>query len=69
MGTTPIAASNLRIRKSFAKNNQVIEIPNLIELQKSSYESFLQKEMDLPKRQKLEDILFSSGLVNMVMEL
>lgn len=43
-GTTPITASNLRIRKTFAKNKQVIEIPNLIELQKKSYEAFLQKK-------------------------
>ncbi len=50
MGTTPIAASNLRVRESFAKNKQVIDIPNLIELQKSSYESFLQKDMDPDRR-------------------
>ena len=50
MGTTPVTASNLRIRKSFAKNKQVIDIPNLIELQKSSYESFLQKDVDPDRR-------------------
>ena len=50
MGTNPITASNLRIRKSFAKNKQVIDIPNLIELQKSSYEAFLQKDMDPDRR-------------------
>src|SRR6185312_14684890 len=50
MGMTPITASNLRIRKTFAKNKQVIDIPNLIELQKSSYESFLQKDMDPDRR-------------------
>ena len=53
MGTTPVTASNLRIRKSFAKNKQVIEIPNLIKLQKSSYEAFLQKEMDPDRRGEL----------------
>ena len=53
MGTTPVTASNLRIRKSFAKNKQVIDIPNLIELQKSSYEAFLQKEMDPDRRGEL----------------
>ena len=47
---TPVTASNLRVRKSFAKNKQVIEIPNLIELQKSSYESFLQKDVDPDRR-------------------
>ena len=50
MGTTPITASNLRIRKTFSKNNQVIDIPNLIELQKSSYEAFLQKDVDPDRR-------------------
>jgi DNA-directed RNA polymerase subunit beta len=50
MGMTPITASNLRIRKTFAKNNQVIDIPNLIELQKSSYEAFLQKDVDPDRR-------------------
>lgn len=50
MGTSPVTASNLRIRKSFAKNKQVIDIPNLIELQKSSYESFLQKDVDPDRR-------------------
>jgi len=50
MGTTPIVASNLRVRKNFAKNKQAIEIPNLIELQKSSYEAFLQKDVDADRR-------------------
>lgn len=50
MGHTPITASNLRVRKSYAKNKQVIDIPNLIELQKSSYEAFLQKDVDIDKR-------------------
>ena len=50
MALTPVTASNLRIRKSFAKNKQVIDIPNLIELQKSSYEAFLQKDVDPDRR-------------------
>ncbi len=50
MDKTPITASNLRIRKSFAQNKQVIDIPNLIELQKSSYEAFLQKDTDPDRR-------------------
>ena len=55
MNKTSITASNLRIRKSFAKNKQVIEIPNLIELQKRSYEAFLQREMD-PDRRGIEGL-------------
>ena len=50
MNKTPVTASNIRIRKSYAKNKQVIEIPNLIQLQKKSYESFLQKDMDPDRR-------------------
>lgn len=53
MEKSPITASNLRIRKSFAKNRQVIDIPNLIELQKSSYEAFLQKDSDSDRRGEL----------------
>jgi DNA-directed RNA polymerase subunit beta len=53
MSTTPITASNLRVRKNFAKNKQVIDIPNLIELQKSSYEAFLQKDVDSDRRGEL----------------
>ena len=51
MSLTPVTASNIRIRKSFAKNKQVINIPNLIELQKSSYEGFLQRGVDADRRQ------------------
>lgn len=50
MEQTPVTASNIRIRKTFAKNKQVIDIPNLIELQKSSYEAFLQKDVDPDRR-------------------
>src|SRR6202049_5366629 len=34
--------SNLRIRRSFGKIKKIIEIPNLIEIQKLSYDDFLQ---------------------------
>ena len=34
---------NFRIRKNFAKITRIIDIPNLIEIQKHSYEKFLQK--------------------------
>ncbi len=40
MKTTPVAASNIRLRRSFAKTKHLIDIPNLIELQKKSYEAF-----------------------------
>ena len=44
---------NFRARKSFAKLKQVIEIPNLIDIQKRSYDKFLQ--IDIPT-EKREDI-------------
>ncbi len=50
MERTPFTASNIRIRKSFGNNKNVIDIPNLIELQKSSYEAFLQREVDPDRR-------------------
>jgi hypothetical protein len=36
--------NNFRARKSFAKLKQVIEIPNLIDIQKRSYDKFLQMQ-------------------------
>ena len=45
-----ITASNLRVRRSFSKNRQLIDIPNLIELQKRSYEEFLQSYVDPDRR-------------------
>jgi len=48
---TSLTGSNLRLRKSFAKSKSIIEIPNLIELQKRSYELFLQKDVDPDRRE------------------
>lgn len=42
---------NFRIRKSFAKINTLIDIPNLIEIQKRSYDKFLQLGVDPQKRE------------------
>jgi DNA-directed RNA polymerase subunit beta len=50
MNLTPVTASNLRLRRSFARTKQYTEIPNLIELQKKSYENFLQKDVDPDRR-------------------
>ena len=49
----PTLQNNFRVRKSFAKINKVIEIPNLINIQKQSYEKFLQADV-LPE--KREDV-------------
>ncbi len=50
METTPVVASNIRLRRSYARTKQLTEIPNLIELQKKSYEAFLEKETDPDSR-------------------
>src|ERR1041385_4070328 len=50
MNRTPVTASNLRLRRVFSKSTQFLEIPNLIELQKKSYEAFLQKDVDADRR-------------------
>jgi DNA-directed RNA polymerase subunit beta len=50
MGNTPITASNVRMRRSYARTQGLIDIPNLIELQKKSYEEFLQKDVDPDRR-------------------
>ena len=50
MKTSPVTASNLRLRRTFAKIKNLIDIPNLIELQKKSYENFLQKDVDPDRR-------------------
>src|ERR671939_376680 len=42
---------NFRARKSFAKIGKIIDIPNLIDIQKQSYEKFLQKDVPLEKRE------------------
>ncbi|MBN1959504.1 MAG: DNA-directed RNA polymerase subunit beta [Deltaproteobacteria bacterium] len=42
---------NFRIRKSFAKIDSLIAIPNLIDIQKRSYDKFLQLEVDPAKRE------------------
>jgi len=43
--------SNFRIRRSFGKIKRIIEIPDLIELQKRSYEEFLQRDV-LPEERR-----------------
>ncbi len=50
-----IIASNLKLRKSFGKIRGDFQIPNLIELQKRSYEKFLQKDVD-PENRKLQGL-------------
>ena len=44
---------NFRARKTFAKLKQVIEIPNLIDIQKRSYDKFLQIDIPIDKREDI----------------
>jgi DNA-directed RNA polymerase subunit beta len=48
-----VIQGNFRVRKNFAKITKIIDIPNLIDIQKQSYEKFLQK--DTPHEQR-EDV-------------
>src|SRR4051812_28395501 len=47
---SPVIQNNFRARKTFAKIAKIIDIPNLIDIQKQSYEKFLQKDIPLEKR-------------------
>ena len=42
-----------RVRKSFGKIAEVTRMPNLIEVQRSSYEKFLQMDVAAADRQKV----------------
>ena len=48
-----VIQNNFRVRKNYAKITKIIDIPNLIDIQKQSYEKFLQK--DIPPEQR-EDV-------------
>ena len=45
--------TNLRLRNSYSKIGEVAEIPNLIGIQKSSYERFLQSNVEPDKREEV----------------
>ena len=40
-----VIQNNFRVRKNYAKITKIIDIPNLIDIQKQSYEKFLQKDI------------------------
>lgn len=54
--------SRMRLRKSYERLSGTVAMPNLIELQKSSYESFLQRQTSFDKRKPigLQGVLRSS---------
>ncbi len=50
MKHTSFNGANIRLRNHFSKPKRLIEVPNLIQLQRESYEKFLQKNVDFDKR-------------------
>ncbi|MGI5863373.1 MAG: DNA-directed RNA polymerase subunit beta [Myxococcales bacterium] len=48
---TPTIQNNFRIRKSFSKIPKVIDIPNLIDIQKNSFDKFLQATIPPEQRE------------------
>lgn len=48
---TPTIQSNFRVRKSFSKISKVIDIPNLIDIQKRSFKNFLQLDVPVEERE------------------
>src|ERR1700675_359003 len=45
-------ANNLRLRRNFGRIKKIIDIPNLIEIQKRSYEEFLQRSIPPTERRE-----------------
>src|SRR5438093_8174969 len=46
-----VIQNNFRVRKNYAKITKIIDIPNLIDIQKQSYEKFLQKDTPADQRE------------------
>ncbi len=45
--------TNFRVRHSFGKINRIIDVPNLIDIQKRSYDNFLQANVPLAEREAI----------------
>ena len=50
MNQTISYASRKRVRRYFGRLKESVDMPNLIEIQKSSYEQFLQREVEQKSR-------------------
>src|SRR6266545_2163707 len=50
---TSVIQSNFRVRKNLGRVRQIIEVPNLIDIQKSSYDKFLQTSIPPSARQEV----------------
>src|SRR5512146_2829873 len=46
-----VIQNTFRVRKNYAKISKIIDIPNLIDIQKQSYEKFLQKDVPADQRE------------------
>jgi DNA-directed RNA polymerase subunit beta len=53
MASVETVQTNFRIRQGFGKIEKIIEIPNLIDIQKKSYEKFLQSNVPLNEREDI----------------
>src|SRR5512139_1436045 len=45
-----LVTQNLRLRRNFGKIRRVLDVPNLIEIQRQSYDKFLQADASPEKR-------------------
>ena len=48
-----VIQNNFRVRKHYGRIQKVIEIPNLIDIQKRSYEKFLQSDVPPDRREDI----------------
>jgi len=48
----PSVQSNFRVRKNLGRVRRIVDVPNLIDIQKSSYDKFLQ--MNVPPNEREE---------------
>ncbi len=46
-----VIQNNFRVRRSFGKLRQIIDVPNLIDIQKQSYDKFLQRDVPPDERE------------------
>jgi DNA-directed RNA polymerase subunit beta len=48
---SPVTRNAFRLRKNFARIKKIVDIPNLIDVQKASYKKFLQDDVPMEQRQ------------------
>jgi len=50
---SPVTRNAFRLRKNFARIKKIVDIPNLIDVQKASYKKFLQDDVPMEQRQDI----------------